>query len=220
MLILGLTGSIASGKSTASAALRRMQVPIHDSDQAVHNLMRSGGRAIPAIRASFPSVIGDDGAVDRRRLGALVFADPPALKRLEAILHPLVAQARDEFLRMQARRGARLVVLDIPLLFEIGLDHICDLTVTLVVPPRVQEARVLRRPGMTRAKLAGIRARQMPDHEKARRADIVIPTGDGKRLVLRALQSIVRLRPLVPGRKRRWPPGPLPRFSGKTWKPS
>ena len=220
MLILGLTGSIASGKSTASAALRRMHVPIHDSDKAVHDLMQAGGRAIPAIRAAFPSVIDAAGAVDRRKLGALVFADPSALKRLEAILHPLVARARDEFLRSQARRGAKLVVLDVPLLFEIGLDHICDLSVTLVVPPRVQEARVLRRSGMTRAKLAGIRARQMPDHEKARRADIAIPTGNGKRPVLRALQSIVRLRPILPGRKRRWPPGPLPRFSRKPWNPS
>lgn len=215
MLILGLTGSIASGKSSASTQLRRLGVPVHDADAAVHALTTKGGKAIAAINAAFPGVISPDGVLDRGRLGAIVFADPAALKRLEAILHPLVIQARDRFLRRWARAGAALVVLDIPLLFEVGMDRACDLTVTLTVPPRVQEARVLRRPGMTRAKLAGIRARQLPDREKARLADFAIPSGAGKRLVLQALRSIVRLKPVRPGRKRRWPPGALPRYDRK-----
>jgi len=215
MLILGLTGSIASGKSSAAAQLRRLGVPVHDADAAVHALTARGGKAIPAIDAAFPGVISPDGVLDRGRLGAIVFADQAALKRLEAILHPLVIQARDRFLRRWARAGAALVALDIPLLFEVDMDKSCDLTVTLTVPTRVQEARVLRRPGMTRARLAGIRARQLPDREKARLADIAIPSGAGKRPVLQALRSIVRLKPVRPGRKRRWPPGPLPRYDSK-----
>ncbi len=215
MLILGLTGSIASGKSSAAAQLRRLGVPVHDADATVHALTAKGGKAIPAIQVAFSEVISPDGVLDRGRLGAIVFADPSALKRLEAILHPLVIQDRDRFLRRWARAAAALVVLDIPLLFEVGMDKACDLTVTLTVPARVQEARVLRRPGMTRAKLAGIRARQLPDREKARLADVVIPSGAGKRLVLQALRSIVRLKPVRPGRKRRWPPGPLPRYDSK-----
>lgn len=215
MLILGLTGSIASGKSSAAAQLRRLGVPVHDADAAAHALTAKGGKAIPAIKAAFPEVISPDGVLDRGRLGAIVFADKSALKRLEAILHPLVIQARDRFLRRWARARAPLVALDIPLLFEVGMDKACDLTVTLSVPARVQEARVLRRPGMTRAKLAGIRARQWPDREKVRLADIAIPSGAGKRLVLQALRSIVRLKPVRPGRRRRWPPGFLPRHDRK-----
>lgn len=215
MLILGLTGSIASGKSSATAQLRRLGVRVHDADAVVHGLTAKGGKAIPAIAAAFPGVVSAAGVLDRQKLGATVFADRQALKRLEAILHPLVVQARERFLRRWARAGAALVALDIPLLFEVGMDRVCDITVTLTVPQRVQEARVLRRPGMTREKLAGIRARQMPDRTKARLADFAIPTGGGKRAVLQALRSIVRLKPVRAGRKRRWPPCPLPRYDRK-----
>ena len=218
MLIVGLTGSIASGKSTAAAGFRRLGIPVQDSDAVVHRLTGPGGVAVPAIEAEFSGVTRD-GAVDRAKLGAIVFADRAALTRLERILHPMVAAERARFLRRAALTGARLAVLDVPLLFEAGVDRECDLIVTLIVSPPIQAARVLKRPGMTRDRLRSIRARQMPDAEKARRADIAVPTGLGRRPVLAILHRVVTLCPRVAGRRRRWPPGPLPRFDRKPWRP-
>ena len=218
MLIIGLTGSIAAGKSTAAAGFRRLGVPVQDADAVVHRLTGPGGAAVAPIDAAFPGVVRD-GAVDRAALGAIVFADRAALTRLEQILHPMVAAERGLFLRRAALSGARLVVLDVPLLFEAGVDRECDLIVTLTISPPIQAVRVLKRPGMTRARLRAIRARQMPDAEKARRADIVVPTGLGRRPVLAILQALVTLCPRVAGRRRRWPPGPLPRFAQKPWHP-
>lgn len=211
MLIVGLTGSIGAGKSTAAGLFRLCGAWVQDADRVVHRLTGPGGAAIAAIGAAFPGAVAH-GAVDRKALGALVFADPAALIRLEAILHPMVGAERDRFLRRAALAGARVAVLEVPLLFETGIDRLCDLTVTMTVHPTIQAGRVLRRGGMTRAKLAGIRARQMPDAAKARRADIVIRSGNGRAAVLRIVRSIVRLAPRPAGRRRRWPPGPLPRF--------
>jgi dephospho-CoA kinase len=194
MRILGLTGSIGMGKSTAAAMLRRLGVPVHDADATVHALFAPGGKAVPAIAAAFPGVIRD-GAVDRSALGARVFGDDGALRRLEAIVHPLVRAAERDFLARHRRRHTRLVVLDIPLLLETGGDKRCDLVAVVSAPAFLQAARVLARPGMTRARLDAVLAKQMPDGKKRRRADVVIATGLGKGPAFKALKRLVaRLR--------------------------
>jgi len=190
MMVIGLTGSIGMGKTTVAQLFRRHGVPVYDADRAVHGLSARGGRAVPAIARVFPGVV-IDGAVDRKKLGALVFGDDEALKRLEAILHPLVAEQRQAFLRrMRARRKAA-VVLDIPLLFETGNDALADLIVVVSAPAFLQTARVMKRPGMSAEKLAGILSHQMPDGEKRRRADLVVRTGGGKRAALRQIDRLL-----------------------------
>ncbi|HYG84701.1 MAG TPA: dephospho-CoA kinase [Azospirillum sp.] len=203
MVILGLTGSIGMGKSTAGRMLKGMGVPVCDSDAVVHRLLAKGGAAVAAIDAAFPGVV-KDGAVDRRALGAAVFGNPAALKRLEAILHPRVQAAQRDFLRQAARRGVKVACLDIPLLFETGGGRRVDRTIVVTAPFMVQKARVLARPGMTPEKFAGILARQMPDAEKRRRADFVVNTGDGRLATRRALREIIAKAKRIPGRH--WPP--------------
>ncbi len=202
MFVLGLTGSIGMGKSAAATMLRRMGLPLHDADKAVHRLLAKGGAAVAAIEAAFPDVV-IDGAVDRQRLGAQVFEDRAALERLEAILHPAVRRAARAFLRQQARRGQDLVVLDIPLLFETGGEALCDAVIVVSAPRFVQQARVLSRPGMTPARLRAIQAKQMPDRDKRRRADFVVNTGLSKAETLRQLRAIVTLLRQRPVRYRR-----------------
>ncbi len=192
MIVLGLTGSIGMGKSTAAGMLRGLRVPVHDSDSAVHAVTAPGGAAVPGIRSLFPEVVVD-GAVDRRRLGDRVFGDDAALKNLEEVVHPLVRKVRDRFLAACARRREAVAVLDVPLLFEIGLDGRCDAIVVVSAPGFLQSARVLSRPGMTREKFEGILERQLPDAEKRMRADFVVPTGNGRRRTLRELRAIVKL---------------------------
>ncbi|WP_277738557.1 dephospho-CoA kinase [Ferruginivarius sediminum] len=191
-MVLGLTGSIGMGKSTAAAMFRRMRIPLHDADAAVHRLMGPGGAAVPDIAKAFPDAVVD-GAVDRKRLGAIVFDDKTALRRLEAILHPRVRQQARDFIKRQRYRRAPLVVLDIPLLFETGGESLCDAVIVVSAPRFVQEQRVLRRPGMTRERLARIRWQQLPDSEKRRRADFVVETGLGKLHTLRKLRQIVKM---------------------------
>lgn len=191
MKVLGLTGSVGMGKSTAAAALRRMGVPIHDADREVHRLLGRGGAAVALVAAAFPGVVRD-GAVDRQELGRRVFSDARSLARLEAILHPLVRAAEGRFLARCRRRRRRLAVLDIPLLLETGAAGRCDAVFVVSAPRRVQLARVLGRPGMTEARLRGVEARQMPDGEKRRLADVVIPTGLGRRFSLDRLRRAVR----------------------------
>lgn len=192
MIVLGLTGSIGMGKSTASTMLRRLGVPVSDADAIVHDLIGPGGAAVPMIDAAFPGVVKNN-AVDRPALGAQVFGDPVALKRLEAILHPLVEHARDRFLKRCKSGKQAVVALDIPLLFEVEADKLCDATIVVSAPHFVQASRVLARPGMTPEKLAGIREHQMSDLEKRRRASFVVPSGNGRRATLQALARIVRL---------------------------
>jgi dephospho-CoA kinase len=192
MKILGLTGSIGMGKSTAAAMLRRLGVPVHDADATVHALLGPKGGAVPAIAAAFPGVVEDD-AVNRAALGSRVFGHPAELKRLEAILHPLVRRAETQFLKRHRRRRTGLVVLDIPLLFETGGERRCHVVAVVTAPAFLQAARVLKRPGMTPARLAAIRAQQMADGEKRRRADLILPTGTGKLPVLRRLKRAVTL---------------------------
>jgi len=205
MLIIGLTGSIGMGKTTAATALRRLGLPVHDADAAVHRLMARGGAAVVAVAAAFPGV-ESAGRIDRGRLGARVLDDDRAMKRLEAILHPLVRAEARAFLAKQARQRRALVVLDIPLLYETGGDRLCDLVIVVSAPGFVQRARVLRRPGMTAAKFAAILARQLPDAEKRRRADFVVQTGLNKAHTLRQLAAIVRLLKRQRGRARTWQP--------------
>lgn len=190
MIVLGLTGSIAMGKSTAAAMFRRLVVPVYDADRAVHRLMDPGGLAVPMVEAAFPGVV-ERGAVDRRALGARVFGDAEALGGLERILHPLVARERRKFLGRARRRRQPLVVIDIPLLFETGGERLCDLVAVVSAPASVQLARLRRRPGMTPERIAAILRRQMPDAEKRRRADFVIPTGRGKQATHAAIRRLV-----------------------------
>jgi dephospho-CoA kinase len=203
MVIVGLTGSIGMGKTTAARMLRRMGVPVHDADAQVHRLYAGDRDAIAAIASAFPGSVRD-GRVDRAALGRQVIGRPEALRRLEAIVHPRVTAARRRFLAGAGRRRVPLVVLDVPLLFETGGDRAVDATVVVSAPARVQRARVLSRPGMTAEKLDGILARQMPDREKRRRADVVVPTGLGRAVTLRRLRAAVRS--LKSRRGRCWPP--------------
>jgi dephospho-CoA kinase len=191
MRIIGLTGSIGMGKSTAAAMLRRMGVPVHDADKVVHDLTRPGGKAIRAIKAAFPDLVTGD-ALNRPELSRRAFSDPTILDKLERILHPLVRAEERRFLARERAKGSPMVVLDIPLLFETGGDKRCDEVLVVSAPRAVQLQRVLARPCMTRAKLKGIEQRQMPDAEKRRRADVVIPTGRGKRATWMALREAVQ----------------------------
>lgn len=192
MIVVGLTGSIAMGKSAAAGALRRMGLPVHDADAAVHGLFRKGGAAVAPVQQAFPDAIVK-GAVDRARLGKLVFHDADALQRLESVVHPLVLADSLAFLRHCARRHVDIAILDIPLLFETGRDRECDAVILVSAPAFLQAQRVLRRPGMTEKRLADIRARQMPDAEKRRRANFIVSTGLSRRESLRQLGHIVKL---------------------------
>ena len=173
MVVLGLTGSIGMGKSTVGGFFADAGVPVYDADAAVHRLYE--GAAVPAIEAAFPGTTAD-GKVDRTRLAAQVLNDPAALKRLEAIVHPLVRRDEEAFLAQAAAAGAKVAVLNIPLLLETGGDQRCDAVVVVSAPAEIQRERVMSRPGMTQAKLASIIAKQMPDAEKRQRADFVVDT--------------------------------------------
>lgn len=189
MIVLGLTGSIAMGKSTAAAMFRRLGVAVDDADRTVHRLLAPGGAAVAAIARAFPGVVVA-GAVDRPALGTRVFGDDGALRDLEAILHPLVRDRRLAFLAAERRRGARLAVVDIPLLFETGAERGCDAVAVVSAPAFLQRQRLERRPGMTPARIAAILGRQMPDGEKRRRADYVIPSGLGRAVAFEAVRRI------------------------------
>ncbi len=176
MFILGLTGSIGMGKSVTATMFAEEGVPVHDADAVVHRLYE--GEAVPLIEAAFPGTTGN-GKVDREKLGQRVLGDADALKRLEQIVHPLVAAARDKFLSDAAKNGAPVALLDIPLLYETKGEGRCDAVVVVSAPADVQRERTLARPGMTEQKLETILAKQMPDAEKRRRADFVVDTAQG-----------------------------------------
>jgi dephospho-CoA kinase len=192
MIVLGLTGSIGMGKTTTAALFREAGVPVYDADAAVHALYAPGGAAVAPVEAAFPGVVVE-GAVDRRRLSDRITADPSALPRLEAIVHPLLAAERAAFL--SAVEGADVVVLDIPLLFETHAEGLVQAVVVVSAPEAVQRARVLARPGMTEAKYEALLARQTPDAEKRRRADFVIETDGGvEAAAVRVAEILARVR--------------------------
>jgi len=191
MKIIGLTGGIGMGKSTAAANFRRSGIPVFDADASVHSLQARGGRGVAPIEAAFPGTTRN-GAVDRAALRQAVLGKPEALRKLEHILHPLVRQDERAFIARARRAGTRAVVLDIPLLFETGWDHGVNKIVVVSAPRAVQMQRVRRRRNMSLADIAAIIARQMPDAEKRRRADVVIRTGLSRHHALRALRRFVR----------------------------
>jgi dephospho-CoA kinase len=176
MFVLGLTGSLGMGKSTTAKFFAEEGIPLHDADAVVHQLYE--GEATPLIEAAFPGTT-NRGKVDRDKLAKKVLGSSPAIKRLEVIIHPLVGRAEARFLEDAARKGAAVVVLDIPLLFETGADQRCDAVVVVSAPPDVQRARVFERPGMTEEKFEAILFKQMPDAEKRARADFVVDTSKG-----------------------------------------
>jgi dephospho-CoA kinase len=187
--VLGLTGSIGMGKSATAAMFRAEGVPVHDADAVVHALY--AGTAAPLIGAAFPGTVRD-GVVDRPSLAASVLGKPEAVARLEGIVHPLVAAARDTFLARVRTSHVPLVVLDIPLLFETGGQHICDAVAVVSAPEAVQRDRVLARQGMTEGRFEAILARQMPDSLKRARAHMVIDTGRGLDVARRQVRDIIR----------------------------
>ena len=177
-LIIGLTGSIGMGKSTAAKILARLGLPFYSADAAVHALLGPKGRAVSKVAKLFPSARRGD-AIDRKILGALVFGQPALRRQLEAILHPMVRQEEKKFLAQARKTKAPAVVLEIPLLFETGAEQRCDVVLCVTAPKAIQQARVLKRRGMTPEKFRAILKAQLPDAEKRRRADYVIKTGKG-----------------------------------------
>ncbi|KAB0679341.1 dephospho-CoA kinase [Aureimonas leprariae] len=191
MIVLGLTGSIGMGKSTTAAMFRALGVRVHSADEVVHRLYE-GGPLAAEIEAAFPGATDTAGRVDRATLSAQVVDDPAALGRLEAIVHPHVRAAEAAFLDEARAAGAPLAVLDIPLLFETGAEGRVDKVLVVTAPPDVQRARVLARPGMTPEKLEAILARQLPDAEKRRRADLVLDTSGGLAAARSLVESLLR----------------------------
>ena len=199
MFILGLTGSVGMGKSATAQMFADEGVPVHDADAAVHALYE--GEAAPLIEASFPGTTAS-GKVDRGKLGERVIGHPEEIRRLERIVHPLVARVRDAFLAKAERDGAKVAVLDIPLLYETGGEERCDAVVVASAPAEVQRDRVLTRPGMTDAKLAAILAKQMPDADKRARADFVVDTSRGFDAAREQVRDILARVSKMPNRQR------------------
>jgi dephospho-CoA kinase len=187
LITLGLTGSIGMGKSTAAAVFAALGCPVHSSDESVHRLY--AGRAAPLVEARFPGT-APGGVVDRAALSAVVLKDASALRDLERIVHPLVCEEESRFLTEARASGAKLAVLDIPLLFETGAEARVDRTLVVSAPAEIQRARVLARPGMTPERLAAILAQQMPDAEKRRRADFVVETDGPLEETRRRIEAI------------------------------
>ena len=190
MILLGLTGSIGMGKSTTTVMFADLGAVVWNADDAVHRLYAPGGAAVGPVGEAFPGVVVD-GAVDRTRLAEALGKDETAFRRLEAIVHPLVAQGRAADLEAARTAGVKLAVLDIPLLFETGGDSAVDAVVVVTADPAIQAERVLARPGMTRERFDVILARQMPDAEKRARADFVIDTGRGLEAARDEVEAIV-----------------------------
>ena len=196
MFVLGLTGSLGMGKSTTAQFFADAGVPVHDADAVVHRLYH--GQAVAAVEATFPGTTVD-GTVDRAKLAARVLNDPAALKRLEGIVHPLVEEAEQRLLAEAEKRGEKVSVLDIPLLFETGGERRVDAVVVVSAPGEVQRTRLLQRPGMTIEKIESILAWQMPDAEKRARADFIVDTSrgfDAARAQVRAILAAIATMPL------------------------
>ncbi len=198
MVILGLTGSIGMGKSTTAKLFAEAGVPVYDADAAVHMLYE--GQAAPAIEAAFPGATVE-GKVDRNRLSARVVHDPAAIKRLEAIVHPMLGASRQKFLHDAEQSGAPVAVVDVPLLFETGGENRVDAVVVVTTTPEIQRQRILERPNMTDEKLDAILARQMPDTEKRKRANFVVDTSHGLDPVRARIRDILDEAAKMPPRR-------------------
>ena len=188
MIVLSLTGSIGTGKSTTAAMFHDLGVPVHDADATVHDLYRS--EAVAPVAAHFPQAL-KDGVIDRKALSAVLAQSPERFRELEAIIHPLVRARETAFLDAERQKGSALVLLDIPLLYETGGEARVDKVVVVTCDPETQRRRVLARPGMTEEKFALILSRQMPDAEKRRRADFLIHTDGGLEAVRKQVEETV-----------------------------
>jgi dephospho-CoA kinase len=200
MVVIGLTGSIGMGKSTTARFFAEAGVPVHDADAAVHRLYAD--EAVPLVEFAFPGVSGADG-IDRGKLAKRVVGDPEALKRLEAIIHPLVRREEAQFLADAEHAAAPVVVLDIPLLFETRGERRVDAIVVVTAPAEMQRARALARPGMTEEKFQGLLAKQMPDEEKRRRADFIVDTSQGFDTARQQVRAILQTAATLPIRRER-----------------
>jgi dephospho-CoA kinase len=198
MFILGLTGSLGMGKSTTAKFFAEEGVPVHDADAAVHRLYE--GEAVPLIEAEFPGTTAA-GKVDRDKLARRVLGDAAAIIKLEQIVHPLVHASEQRFLAEAERQGAKVAVLDIPLLFETGAEARCDAVVVVSAPAEAQRARAFERPGMSEAKLQAILAKQMPDAEKRARADFVVDSGQGYEHARAQVRDILKRVAKMPNRR-------------------
>jgi dephospho-CoA kinase len=192
VIVIGLTGSIGMGKSTIASQCALLGAKTLNSDHVVHQLMQPGGKAYAAVRRAFPEAV-KGGIIDRKALGAIVFPDAEKLRVLEEILHPLVKQAEQVFAGTMKKMGVRVVVFDIPLLFETGGDEWMDLSLVATAPAFIQKQRVMARKNMTAAKFKEIVAKQMPDREKRMRADMVVHTGLGKAASMRQIKLMFRI---------------------------
>ena len=193
MIVFGLTGSIGMGKSTAANMFKLQGVPVHDSDQAVHAALLPGGAAFEEVAVTFPEAWDKKNRIiDRQALGDIVFHDRAALKKLEAILHPVAAASQKKFIQSMQAKGKRAVVLEIPLLFETGAEARVDYTIVVTAPPAVQRRRVMARKNMNEEKFNRILESQMPDREKQARADFVVQTGMGLAVTFRELRKILK----------------------------
>lgn len=199
MFVLGLTGSIGMGKSTTAKFFAEEGVPVHDADGAVHRLY--DGEAAPPIEAAFPGTT-QNGKVDREKLAKAVLGDPAKIKQLEGIVHPLVHRVRERFLSDAEKSGAKVAVLDIPLLYETGGDARCDAVVVVSAPAEMQRTRAFERPGMSEQKLAAITANQVPDAEKRARADFIVDTSQGFEHARAQVREILQRVSTMPKRPR------------------
>jgi dephospho-CoA kinase len=188
MIVLALTGSIGTGKSTTAAMFHDLGVPVHDADATVHDLYRR--EAVEPVAARFPEAVRG-GAIDRKALSAILAQSPERFSELETIIHPLVRAREMAFLDAERQNGSALVLLDIPLLYETGGEARVDKVVVVTCDPETQRRRVLARPGMTEEKFALILSRQMPDAEKRRRADFVIDTGKGLEAARKQVEEVI-----------------------------
>jgi dephospho-CoA kinase len=197
--VLCLTGSLGMGKSTAANFFAEAGVPVHDSDATVHALY--AGEAVPLVERAFPGST-TDGKIDRSKLAAMVISDAEALRRLEAIVHPLVSASRAKFLADAQARGAAIVVFDVPLLFETGAHGNCDAVVVVTAPPELQRQRAFERPGMTEEKFLALLAKQMPDAEKRRRADFIVDSSQAFDHTRAQIRDILKRIANMPRRQR------------------
>jgi dephospho-CoA kinase len=198
MVVIGLTGSLGMGKTTTSRFFAEAGVPVYDADETVHRLY--AGEAAAPIEAAFPGTTGEHG-VDRAKLAQAVLGDAAALARLEAIVHPLVRREELRFLEAAQGVGARVAVLDIPLLFETGGDRRVDAVVVVSAPAEIQRARAFERPGMTEEKFRALVAKQVPDEEKRRRADFVVDSSKGQDYARTQVHAILRQAETLPIRR-------------------